>query len=284
MTDLSFQEKATVLGQLFSLEKSVPIEVGYRWAKAFIQEAFQLSTQNWMKLRAAPCPESPQLTQWIEDFILHHKPLSRSRQKRFFYDAEFTLNEATLDPRPETEGLVEYVVAQNHDITSVLDLGTGSGCILLSILQAYPNAQGIGIDVQARALDAAKENAQTMGISHRVQWQEGRWYTPLNLQYHNSFDVITSNPPYIATQDILSLAPEVHQWDPIIALDGGACGIEPYYEIIPKASSWLKPEGMLILEIPDCNAKKLYTLGEQYFKNVQLVRDLLGKWRYLVLR
>lgn len=284
MRNLSFQENATALGRRFALEKSVPVDVGYRWAKAFIQEAFNLSPQDWLKMRTNPCPESAQLTQWIEDFILHHKPLSRSRQKRFFYDAEFMLNEATLDPRPETEGLVEYVVAHNRSVTSILDLGTGSGCILLSLLQAYPCAKGIGIDVQGRALDAARENARTMGLRDRAHWYEGHWYTPLNSQYHASFDVITSNPPYIATHEISSLAPEVQKWDPIIALDGGARGIDPYYEIISKARTWLQPKGMLILEIPHCSAEKLHALGQEYFETAQLVRDLLEKWRYLVLR
>jgi release factor glutamine methyltransferase len=284
MRDLSFQEKATALGRRFALEKSVPSEVGYRWAKTFIQEAFNLSAQNWMGVRTDPCPESPQLVQWIEDFILYHKPLSRSQQKRFFYDAEFILNEATLDPRPETEGLVEYVVAQNHGVTSVLDLGTGSGCILLSILQAYPDAYGTGIDVQARALEAAQENAQVMGLNHRVRWYEGSWYTPLDLQYHAFFDVIVSNPPYISTEELSRLPPEVRHWDPVIALDGGVSGIVPYEEIISHAKTWLKPQGMLILEIPHCSAEVLSNLGQYHFKNVQLIRDLLEKWRYLVLR
>ena len=283
MHSISFHERATELARLFASEKLIPEEVGYRWAKSFIQAAFHLSNHDWVRVRNTPCPHSDQLSTWVQDFILHHKPLSRSQHKRFFYDAEFMLNEATLDPRPETEGLIEYVVKQSKNVSSILDLGTGSGCIVLSLLQAYPKAHGVGIDVQARALEAAHANAHALGVHERVRWYQGHWYSPLSSCHYRSFDLIASNPPYIPTDEIANLAPEVRMWDPFIALDGGPCGLEPYYEIISKAHAWLAPKGMMILEIPDANAETLQSFGQQYFKNVQLLLDLHQKWRYLVL-
>ena len=126
-------------------------------------------------------PPQETLEQWVEAFITEHKPLSRSTQRRFFWNQYFVLNEATLDPRPESEGTISLVLHHKPKVSRMLDLGTGSGCIILSLLEALPQAQGVGVDIEQKALGAAKENATLLALESRVQWIVGDWYSALEL-------------------------------------------------------------------------------------------------------
>ncbi|ETZ04455.1 N5-glutamine methyltransferase family protein [Holospora undulata] len=282
----SFHEKAIQLAKQFVCHKGVPFEVGYRWGKNFLQEAFDLSPSQWAYKMFDVCPLHAELDKWVQEFITKHKPLSRSTQRRFFWNQWFALNEFTLDPRPETEGIVSLILNRKTEVNTVLDLGTGSGCILLSFLEAFPKAKGLGVDIQSDALKVAHQNAFQLGIGHRVQWICSNWYTNLetNAIKKNSFDLIVSNPPYIPSSQWIKLPPEVRFWDPKVALDGGKYGITPYKTIIPGAKQWLTYGGVLALEISS-NAwlPFLISLGKQYFSKVSVFLDDFGRNRYLIL-
>jgi release factor glutamine methyltransferase len=205
-----------------------------------------------------------------------HEPLGRIKGKRGFWRHEFVLNEATLEPRADTETLVEAVLAHITDRAKdlrILDIGTGSGCILISLLQEYEKASGIGTDISHRALEAAAENARTAGIMPRAFFTVTSWAEGL----HGPFDVIMSNPPYIAYEEIKTLAPEVRQFDPLAALDGGADGLEAYRALIPQAYALLKANGALFLEVGQGQAADVVRLLEAHaFKAIETRKDLSG--------
>ena len=153
-----------------------------------------------------------------------HKPLARIVGHREFWSLDFQLNEATLDPRPDSETLVEAVVQELADRGRpwrLLDLGTGSGCLLLALLSELPAGWGVGVDLAPRAAWQARANAVALELAGRCAFLAGDWGASLA----GGFDVVLSNPPYIASAVLPTLAPEVRQHDPALALDGGADGL-----------------------------------------------------------
>ncbi len=179
------------------------------------------------------------------------EPVSRILGEREFWSLPFALNAATLDPRPDSETLVEAVLAQIGERDAalrLLDLGTGSGCLLLALLSELPKASGCGIDVSAEAVAQATANAQRLGLAARARFLRHSWDDGLVLDAE-TWDVIVSNPPYIASAEIAALAPEVAGYDPAAALDGGADGLAAYRALIPAAAAVLAPGGLLALEI-----------------------------------
>jgi release factor glutamine methyltransferase len=176
------------------------------------------------------------------------EPISRILGSREFWSLRFAVGPATLDPRPDSETLVAAVLARIADRNAefaLLDLGTGTGCLLLALLSELPNAKGLGIDISADARDIAAANARALGLDRRAVFQLGDWARDISAQY----DVIVSNPPYIESTAIAGLSPEVAQYDPRAALDGGADGLSAYRMLIPQAAARLKPGGLLALEI-----------------------------------
>jgi release factor glutamine methyltransferase len=127
----------------------------------------------------------------------------------------------------------------------LLDLGTGTGCLLLSLLHEWPEATGLGIDLAPRAVEQAQENARRLSLDTRAIFQEGNWLEGLT----ETFDLIVSNPPYIPAMDIDTLAPEVRQHDPSLALDGGKDGLDPYRHLIPLLPNFLNPNGATLFEV-----------------------------------
>ncbi len=188
---------------------------------------------------------------------LAREPVSRILGRREFYGLEFEISPATLDPRPDTEVLVEaalQLMRERHPIGTggqtrpglrILDLGTGSGAIIIALLAALPDARGVATDVSASALQVAARNAQRLGVSQRLQTVETSWLDGVD----GTFDLIVSNPPYIPRFVIDTLDPEVAVFDPRGALDGGADGLDAYRSLIPAAGRALAPEGWLALEI-----------------------------------
>jgi release factor glutamine methyltransferase len=178
------------------------------------------------------------------------EPMSHILGVREFWSMAFEVTSDTLTPRPDTETLVESVLlavreCRFTDTLSILDLGTGTGCILLALLSELPGATGVGIDVSTEALSVAQRNADRHGLAPRVDFAVGNWFA--NVQ--GTFDVIVSNPPYIETDEIPLLDPEVAQYEPVAALDGGPDGLAPYREICMNAVAVLKPEGIIGLEV-----------------------------------
>ena len=178
---------------------------------------------------------------------LRHEPVSRIIGLREFFGREFIVTPDVLDPRPDTETLIEQVlaIAQMSAVSHIADLGTGSGAIIATLLAELPNSSGMATDVSAAALLVAEQNADRLGVGGRVRFVQTSWLDDLD----GPFDVIVSNPPYIVTNTIDTLAPDVAHFDPRGALDGGADGLDAYRTIIPQAYQKLKPGGYLCFEV-----------------------------------
>ncbi len=229
------------------------------------------------------------------------EPVGRILGLREFWGLPFSLNEATLEPRPDSETLIEaalalfscchtresgYPVSIETNRTPacagvtegtfparILDLGTGTGCLLLALLHEWPTATGLGIDLAPRAVEQAQENAARLGLETRAHFQTGNWLEGIN----EKFDLIISNPPYIPAQDIKNLSPEVRDFDPRLALDGGTDGLDPYRRLIPQFPSFLMPQGAALFEVGIGQAEPVAALLRQAgFKDVSVRRDLGG--------
>jgi release factor glutamine methyltransferase len=212
------------------------------------------------------------------------EPLSRIAGRREFWGLEFGLSADTLDPRPETETVVEAVLARLPDRGGsyrFLDLGTGTGCLILALLSEYPQATGVGIDVAAGAARAARRNAQLLRLDQRAGFAAGDWGRPLA----GPFDAVIANPPYIASAAIEDLPPAVREYDPRRALDGGADGLAAYRAIAADLSRLLSPEGLFAAEIGAGQAASVAAIltGTGLFVD-GIVRDLAGIERCIVAR
>jgi release factor glutamine methyltransferase len=171
------------------------------------------------------------------------QPVSQIIGQRWFWGRAFTVTPDVLDPRPETETLI--AAALNVSFGSVLDLGTGSGCILLTLALERPGIVAVGVDVSAAALDVARLNQQRLAPTTPVEWALGPWFEPVTQRY----DLIVSNPPYIAADEMAGLSPEVREWEPHLALTPGGDGLDAYRAISAGAAAHLMPGGWLMVEI-----------------------------------
>jgi release factor glutamine methyltransferase len=182
---------------------------------------------------------------------LKHEPVARIVGIREFYSRSFVLGKDTLDPRPDTETLIEAAldIVRKQDgqekPLKLLDLGTGSGCILVILLAELPFAEGLGTDLSPDALAVAADNARTHGVGSRAAFAAADWLDAVS----GKFDLILSNPPYLATSEIAGLAKEVAAHDPNLALDGGPDGLEAYRRIAARARDALTEDGRLLVEI-----------------------------------
>lgn len=170
-------------------------------------------------------------------------PVSRITGTRAFWKGEFLVTDAVLDPRPETETLVE--LALHEPFSKVLDLGTGSGCILVSLLSERPEARGVGTDISDAALLVAGENAARAGVADRIVLPVSDWFADTGGRY----DLIVSNPPYIAAEEMAALEPEVRDHEPQKALTDGADGLTAYRIIAGSVLDHLRPGGRILVEI-----------------------------------
>jgi len=204
------------------------------------------------------------------------KPVSRILGRRDFYGRSFKITPYVLDPRPETEILIEAALAVPFE--KVLDLGTGSGCILLTLLAESGAAIGVATDVSADALEAARENAALLEIESRAKFVESDWFSDV----HGVFDLIVSNPPYIAVNEMPSLAAEVALFDPQTALTDDKDGLSAYRAIAQGAQRHLRPGGRLIVEIGPTQAGAVRLILERAgFSIVQVHSDLDGRDRII---
>ncbi len=215
------------------------------------------------------------------------EPVARVLGTKEFWSLEFDLNDATLVPRPETELCVEtgleLLRGGTRPAPRILDLGTGSGCILISLLSELPEAEGVGIDVAATAIDMARGNADKLGVSDRATFQCRSWDE--SAVDFGPFDLIVANPPYIPAGDIDGLAPEVRDFDPVRALSGGADGLDAYREIAAVVPAWLSSGGSIVAEVGDGQAGDVAKL----FEAAGILRatdwqrfDLAGKARVVI--
>jgi release factor glutamine methyltransferase len=182
---------------------------------------------------------------------LKGEPVHRILGEREFYGLPLSLSPATLEPRPDTEILVDRMLphlrrlAAAHGAIDILDMGTGTGAICLALLQECPQAMGLGSDISAEALATANANAARNGLSSRFRTVEGSWFSPISGHFHG----IVSNPPYIESDVLPTLSTEVRNFDPAAALDGGRDGLDAYRAIAEDAAQFLHDDGVLGLEI-----------------------------------
>ncbi len=211
------------------------------------------------------------------------EPVSRILGAREFYGRNFRVTPDVLDPRADTETLIGAVLAlaKGRGPLRILDLGTGSGAIVVTLLAELPEALAVATDLSAAALQVATGNAEALGVANRVRFVRANWFDGVDGQ----FDFIVSNPPYIPLGDIAGLAVDVREFDPQKALDGGPDGLEAYRRIARGAGGHLAPKGNVILEIGAGQENTVNDLfREQGFDRESRHFDLAGHVRCLAFR
>ncbi|MGE7369744.1 peptide chain release factor N(5)-glutamine methyltransferase [Neorhizobium sp. NPDC001467] len=218
---------------------------------------------------------------------LHHEPVHRILGSRDFFGLTLKLSKETLEPRPDTETLVEAVlpharrIAEEKGSLRLLDMGTGTGAIALALAKSVPQLTAVGSDISRGALDTALANAHLNGIENRFSTCESRWFDRIE----GCFDIIVSNPPYIRSDVIPQLAEDVRFFDPMAALDGGPDGLDAYRDIADGVGPFLQPDGMIGLEIGfDQKETVAAIFRSRGFELVEAVRDYGGNDRVLLLR
>ena len=217
---------------------------------------------------------------------LEREPVSRILGLREFYGRAFLVDRHTLDPRPDTETLIEAALVDkrglhNHPL-KLLDLGTGTGCILITLLAELPEACGLGTDISTEALTVAAANAQRLGVAKRASFVSCDWLDGID----GKFDLIVSNPPYIPSSEIAALAEEVARHDPWSALDGGPDGLDAYRRIAASAGQVLAPNGRILVEIGCEQADAVVEIFNQAGLGLDgtraVQRDLAGRPRVVM--
>jgi release factor glutamine methyltransferase len=242
------------------------VESLWRSARASLYAAVASEPEADTRLLLAEAMEEPRLS-----LVLHgDRPVPQEAQVRFeamlarriagepvgrilgyreFWGLRFRLAPETLEPRPDSETLIEAALEalgpRRNEALTIVDLGTGTGCLLVALLSECPKASGFGVDRSEGALRAARENAEAAGLGDRCSWIASDWDTALNFQA----DVVISNPPYITTGDITGLEEGVRSHDPALALDGGADGLDAYRRIAAALPRLLAAQGLAILEL-----------------------------------
>lgn len=217
-----------------------------------------------------------------------HFPLCKILGEKGFYKYDFLVTEDVLSPRPDTEILVEAAIAdaKNLGARKILDLGTGSGCIILSILGDVDSLCGWAVDVSERALKVASANAEKLKLDSRVKFLHASWFDEdLPDRLGTKFDLIVSNPPYIATSEIAELEPEVREHDPLDALDGGNDGLVHYRKIAELAAKIINPGGLIFLEGGLNQEQEIAEVFiNQGFSLERIVADYAGINRCIILK
>lgn len=213
------------------------------------------------------------------------EPVHRILGFREFYGLELSLSAQTLEPRPDTEILIDTILPFMRDVAAregacrVLDLGTGTGAIALALLANVPEASAIGVDVSPDALATAARNAIGLGLADRFTALRSDWFSQINGRFH----VIASNPPYIRSDDIAGLQAEVRLFDPARALDGGEDGLQPYRVIAGQAAAHLEQGGAVVVEIGNTQRLEVISIFEnEGFRLLEARRDLGGNDRVLL--
>ena len=223
---------------------------------------------------------------------LNGKPVSRIINRRNFWKKEFELNDDTLDPRSDSETLIELTLEQFRDklqFLKILDLGSGTGCLGLSLLDEYPKSEASFFDISLQSLQMVKKNAHNLGLSKRskyinLSWKTNDWDIELlTIENNIKYDVIVSNPPYISTDIIKTLKKEVKKYDPFVALNGGKDGLDAYRSIIPKLRNIVKLHGKIFLEIGKGQEIFVTSIAEENGLSLKgYKKDLSGATRVLM--
>ncbi|WP_375172874.1 peptide chain release factor N(5)-glutamine methyltransferase [Pseudooceanicola sp.] len=244
---------------------------------------------DWAYALGAEAPE-PQDRDHPNEMTLHfleigvaqrlkRQPVSQIVGKRAFWRHEFDVTPDVLDPRPDTETLVDQALGGRF--SRVLDLGTGTGCIVISLLAERATARGVAVDLSEAALTVARRNARRIGVSDRLELTRSDWFSAVE----GSFDLIVSNPPYIAAEEMPDLAPEVRDWEPRLALTDEGDGLTAYRIIAREAAGYLNPEGLVMVEIgPSQGAAVSGLFRAAGYTQVEVIPDLDGRDRVVLAR
>jgi release factor glutamine methyltransferase len=239
----------STLGAIAAALTNAGFDEARRRARRLLAVALDISaTEVFSRLDRMITEEEGERVAVVLRRALNHEPLSRISGTREFWGLEFALSPHTLDPRPDSETLVEAVVArlpQRDRPYRFLDLGTGTGCLLLALLSEFPAATGLGIDRSAGAAATARRNAQRLNLAPRASFAAGDWAAPLK----GRFDAVVANPPYVARAELARLPREVRDFDPPLALDGGPDGLDAYRAIAPQLPALIVPGGWFACEI-----------------------------------
>jgi release factor glutamine methyltransferase len=252
-------------------------------ARLLVAEALGLEPQQVFS--RPECPVGDDEAARLEALVVRRaqrEPMSHVLGRRGFWTLTLKVTADTLDPRPDTETVVEALLAQLGERGRpwrLLDLGTGTGCILLALLSELPNATGLGVDKSPAALEVARENALALGLAGRAGFKLGDWGRDID----ECFDAITSNPPYIPDVDIAGLEPEVAGFEPRLALAGGGDGLSCYRALAPDVARLLVPGGVAALEVGRGQAAAVTAiLGDAGLTLRAVQRDLGGVERCVV--
>jgi release factor glutamine methyltransferase len=277
--------RGSILAEAAAVLAKAGCEEPRRRARQLIASSLDISAAELLMHpeRSLDCAQTERVRGFV-DRVATGEPLSRVLRRRAFWGLDFALSDETLDPRPETETVVEATLARVADrrgALRLLDLGTGTGCLLLALLSEMPNAAGFGVDRSAGAAATARRNAKALGFSDRAGFFVGDWGLPLARQ----FDVIVANPPYVATSALSGLPREVSEYDPRNALDGGDDGLAAYRAIAADICALLAPAGMLVVEIGVGQTGAVTAILRGHGVVVEAVeRDLAGIERCIVAR
>lgn len=213
----------------------------------------------------------------------NRQPVSQIIGKREFFGENFLVTKDVLDPRPDSENLIELVIKnfpKREEKLEILELGVGSGCLIITLLKTYNQAIGIGVDISSKALEICRKNAETHNVLSQLKLSESNLFSAITNQ--KKFNLIISNPPYIASEEIKTLEPEVRIHEPLNALDGGEDGLDFYRRIALEAGDFLTENGKVVLEIGQGQKEKIVEIFSQNeFLLSDSKQDLSGIWRIL---
>lgn len=215
---------------------------------------------------------------------MQHEPMAQILGVKHFWKSEFIVSHDVLTPRADSETIIEMVLRHRPDTAPpyrILDLGTGSGCLLLSLLNEYPNATGWGVDVSPAALHIAKQNAGKLGLNDRAWFRLSDWCRSLNDS--DTFDIVVSNPPYIPRSEIATLDADVREHEPHLALDGGNDGLDCYRALLSQLKPHLASNALVACETGFGQARMVEAIAtsEQYTV-IDIAKDLAGTERVVV--
>ena len=272
----------SLLGKGTAHLRAAGVEGPQREARLLLEHALAVSTEKLIAESAVPSVQGMMRYESLLSRRIAREPLAYILGYREFWSLPFAVGPGVLIPRPETETLIEAALQEfpMHEAPiDVLDLGTGSGCLLLSFLHERPQANGIGVDASRDALSFAVRNAYDLGLWERSAWVNGNWTDDIT----DIFDVVFVNPPYIALGEIASLAPEI-SYEPVAALSGGSDGFDVYRQLAPILGRRLKAEGKVFLEIGAGQADRIRAVfAASGLSTVCSIVDLAGIPRCLVL-
>ncbi len=249
-------------------------------ARRLIAHALQIGADRVTLALDDPLPDhAAELFSIYMDDRLHRRPVSQIIGHRLFWGRSFRVTRDVLDPRPETETLVALALAGSF--ARVLDLGTGSGAIAVSLLAERPTAEGVATDVSPAALAVARQNAQALAVADRLVFTQADWFDGVA----GRFDLIVSNPPYIAAAEMADLQPEVRDWEPHLALTPGGDGLDAYRRIAAGVSNHLTPGGRVLVEIGATQGPAVAGLFRAAgLADVAVLQDLDGRDRVIAAR